>query len=225
MKINPTIEPAWYSALKKTFEKQFFIDLKLFLIDEYKNSVVYPKKSELFTAFNKTPFDQVKVVIIGQDPYHGVNQAHGLCFSVKEGVRIPPSLLNIFKELQSDLGINKPAHGNLTKWAEQGVFLLNTTLSVRAKAPLSHQKNGWEEFTNAAISALSDKKQGIIFLLWGGHAQTKEKLIDSTKHYILKAPHPSPLSAYRGFWGCKHFSKTNTLLKSKGLTAIDWEIN
>lgn len=225
MNITPTIEPAWHSALEHTFKEQYFIDLKLFLLDEYKNYVVYPKKNELFAAFDKTPFNQVKVVILGQDPYHGENQAHGLCFSVKQGEKIPPSLLNIYKELQSDLGIQKPTHGNLSKWAKQGVFLLNSTLSVRAKTPLSHQKKGWEELTNAAITALSNEKNGIVFLLWGGQAQAKEKLIDSNKHHILKAAHPSPLSAHRGFLGCKHFSKTNAILKAEGSTEIDWEIN
>jgi len=225
MHFEQTLEPAWFSALHKTFEQRFFIDLKLFLIDEYKNNVVYPPKSELFAAFNKTPLNKVKTVILGQDPYHGHNQAHGLCFSVKKGEKIPPSLKNIYKELQNDLKVQVPSHGDLSKWAEQGVLLLNTTLSVRAKEPLSHQNKGWEKFTDTAISVLSNKMEGIIFLLWGGHAQAKEKLIDTKKHYILKAPHPSPLSAHRGFIGCKHFSKTNELLILKNKSPIDWVIN
>ncbi|MEQ8625586.1 MAG: uracil-DNA glycosylase [Vicingaceae bacterium] len=224
MDFEHTLEPAWRTALKNTFEQPFFIDLKLFLIDEYEKNLVYPPKSELFAAFNKTPFNKVKVVILGQDPYHGVNQAHGLSFSVRSK-KYPPSLRNIFKELKNDLGVDIPTSGDLSKWAEEGVLLLNTTLSVSANKPLSHQKKGWEKFTDVAISTLSYKREGIIFLLWGGHAQSKENLIDTQKHVVLKAPHPSPLSAYRGFIGCKHFSKTNKLLISKGKSPIDWVIN
>lgn len=224
MDFEHTLEPAWRTALKNTFEQPFFIDLKLFLIDEYEKNLVYPPKSELFAAFNKTPFNKVKVVILGQDPYHGVNQAHGLSFSVRSK-KYPPSLRNIFKELKNDLGVDIPTSGDLSKWAEEGVLLLNTTLSVSANKPLSHQKKGWEKFTDVAISTLSNKREGIIFLLWGGHAQSKENLIDTQKHVVLKAPHPSPLSAYRGFIGCKHFSKTNKLLISKGKSPIDWVIN
>jgi len=224
MDFEHTLEPAWRTALANTVKQQFFIDLKLFLIDEYKNNIVYPPKSELFTAFNATPLNKVKVVILGQDPYHGFNQAHGLCFSVKKEEIIPPSLKNIFKELKNDIGMDSPTHGNLSKWAKEGVLLLNTTLSVAANKPLSHQKKGWEKFTDAAISVLSDEAEGIVFLLWGAHAQSKEKLINTQKHTILRAPHPSPLSAHRGFLGCGHFSKTNKILVSAGKLPIDWVI-
>ncbi|HPW67441.1 MAG TPA: uracil-DNA glycosylase, partial [Salinivirgaceae bacterium] len=183
---------------------------------------VYPPGSRIFAAFDVTPFDNVKVVILGQDPYHGAGQAHGLCFSVPKGVQKPPSLLNICKELNTDLGIPIAKHGNLEKWAKQGVLMLNATLTVRANMAGSHQNRGWETFTNAAIEKLSGQKSGLIFILWGAYAQAKEQIIDTSKHHILKAPHPSPLSVHRGFFGCKHFSKTNELLIKQGKTPIDW---
>jgi len=179
----------------------------------------------MFSAFDLTPFDKVKVVIIGQDPYHGARQAHGLCFSVPEGIKNPPSLNNIFKELYDDLGIEPSENGNLENWAKQGVLLLNATLSVRANQAGSHQNKGWETFTNSVISTLSEKKTGLVFILWGNYAKAKEILIDTSKHYILKAAHPSPFSAYSGFFGCKHFSKTNEILRDLGLQEIDWRLN
>ncbi len=223
--IFPRLYTDWNSALKEEFQKGYFIDLKLFLIDEYRNNVVYPEKIDLLNAYNLTHFKDVKVVILGQDPYHGKKQAHGLCFSVTKETKIPPSLINIYKELKDDLNIPIPKHGNLESWAKQGVLLLNTTLSVRDSEPLSHQNKGWENFTDQSIIRLSEERNGLIFLLWGSHARSKKKLIDSTKHEILEAPHPSPLSAYRGFLGCKHFSKTNEFLLAKNESPINWEIN
>jgi len=194
------------------------------LLDEKKHHSIYPKGKEIFNAFNYTPFNKVKVVILGQDPYHGMGQAHGLSFSVPDGVKQPPSLKNIFKEIASDLNLPLPETGNLSPWAKQGVLLLNATLSVRVKQAGSHQKKGWEEFTDSVIQNISQKKKGVIFLLWGRFAQDKAELIDKNKHHILTAPHPSPFSVYRGFFGCKHFSKTNKLLAEQGLKEIDWKI-
>lgn len=222
--VNPQIEESWKEVLAEEFRQDYFAKLKEFLVEEKKQSVVYPPGPMIFNAFNHTPFNDVKVVLLGQDPYHGPGQAHGLCFSVPTGVQKPPSLINIFKEIESDLGIPAPRSGNLEKWANQGVLLLNATLTVRAHQAGSHQKKGWEQFTDAAITALSKKRSGIIFLLWGAYAQAKSAIIDSTKHHILMAPHPSPLSVTRGFYGCKHFSKTNEILKSLGKTEIDWRI-
>jgi uracil-DNA glycosylase len=222
--INPQIEESWKEILKDEFNSQYFSELKEFLVEEKKKYNVYPPGKLIFNAFNKTPFENVKVVLLGQDPYHGKGQAHGLCFSVPEGVSLPPSLVNIFKELTDDLNIPFPAHGNLEKWADQGVFLLNATLTVRAARPGSHQNKGWELFTDSVIKKISEKKAGIIFLLWGKYAQAKEVLIEANKHYILKAAHPSPYSADAGFFGCKHFSKTNNILGKHGLTVIDWSI-
>lgn len=222
--INPQIEESWKKILKDEFNSQYFIELKEFLIEDKKKYNVYPPGKLIFNAFNKTPFENVKAVLLGQDPYHGKGQAHGLCFSVPEGVSPPPSLVNIFKELTTDLKVPFPAHGNLEKWAGQGVFLLNATLTVRASQPGSHQNKGWELFTNSVIKKISEKRAGIIFLLWGKYAQAKEVLIDTNKHYILKATHPSPYSADYGFFGCKHFSKTNDILSRHGLPAIDWSI-
>jgi uracil-DNA glycosylase len=222
--INPQIEEGWKEALKEEFSSSYFAVLKEFLTEEKKKFTVYPPGSQIFSAFNHTPFDQVQVVILGQDPYHGPGQAHGLCFSVPQGIAQPPSLVNIFKELQNDLGIPPPRHGNLEKWTKQGVLLLNATLTVRANQAGSHQGKGWEQFTDAAIRKLSEKRAGIVFLLWGRFAQAKEALIDKNKHYILKAAHPSPLSAYNGFIGCQHFSKTNELLIRHGLQPIDWKV-
>jgi uracil-DNA glycosylase len=224
-KIDPQIEPGWKSALRHEFEADYFIRLREFLVAEKLSNVVYPPGQKIFAAFNYTPFDEVKVVILGQDPYHGPGQAHGLCFSVPRGVSKPPSLLNIFKELRADIGIPMPDHGNLEKWARQGVLLLNATLTVRANIAGSHQNKGWETFTDAAIKLLSDRREGIIFILWGNFAQAKQGLIDGSRHYILKSVHPSPLSASRGFFGCHHFSETNRLLELQGKTKIDWALN
>lgn len=223
--INPQIEESWKNVLKDEFNKEYFIKLKEYLVEEKKKYTVYPPGSQIFAAFNHTPFNSVKVVILGQDPYHGPGQAHGLCFSVPKGIPAPPSLQNIFKELNSDLGHPIPNHGNLVKWANQGVLLLNATLTVRANQAGSHQNKGWETFTDAAIKALSDHHKGLVFILWGNYAQAKTSIIDASKHFILTAPHPSPLSASRGFFGCKHFSKTNRLLTSIGKEPIDWALD
>lgn len=222
--VNPNIEESWKNILIDEFNKDYFISLKQFLVEEKQSQTIYPKGNEIFAAFNYTSFDKVKVVILGQDPYHGAGQAHGLSFSVPEGIKPPPSLVNIYKELNSDIGFQIPSHGNLTKWAEQGVLLLNATLTVRANQAGSHQKKGWENFTDCVIKKISEQKQNVVFLLWGRYAQAKESLIDSSKHFILKAAHPSPFSAYNGFMGCKHFSKTNDLLKKNNLTEIDWSL-
>lgn len=216
------LEPSWKEALKQLFEKKFFKDLVAFVKYEYKTSNVFPLGRDIFSAFDHCPIDSVKVVILGQDPYHGSGQAHGLSFSVKPGIPFPPSLLNIFKEIESDLGIPIPANGDLTRWADQGVFLLNATLTVRAHEAGSHQKKGWEEFTDEVIKTLSEKRENIVFLLWGAYAQKKFALIDLNKHLILKAPHPSPLSSYRGFFGSKHFSKANEYLANHGIEPIAW---
>jgi uracil-DNA glycosylase len=223
--IKPQIEETWKNVLYDEFKKEYFVKLKEFLIDEKKKYTVYPPGSQIFAAFNHTPFDSVKVVILGQDPYHGPGQAHGLCFSVPKGIPVPPSLQNIFKEINSDLGLPIPNNGNLEKWAKQGVLLLNATLTVRANQAGSHQNKGWETFTDAAIKALSDYHKGLVFILWGNYAQAKARIIDANKHFILTAPHPSPLSANRGFFGCKHFSKTNRLLISIGKEPIDWALD
>ena len=221
--VNPVIEESWKRELADQFAAPYFEELKRFLIAEKQQFPVYPPGPLIFNAFDLTPFDKVKVVILGQDPYHEPGQAHGLCFSVLPGTKFPPSLMNIFQELQSDLGVPVPPTGNLEGWARQGVLLLNATLTVRAHQAGSHQRHGWETFTDAAISRLSEKRSGIVFLLWGSYAQAKAQLIDATKHYILTAPHPSPLSAYRGFFGCRHFSQTNRILVQNGLEPIHWE--
>ncbi len=217
------IEPAWKEVLQNEFTKPYFQQVAGYLkIEKSQGKVIYPPGSLIFNAFDKTPFNKVRVVILGQDPYHGAGQAHGLCFSVPDGVPPPPSLANIYKELNSDLGIAIPTTGNLTKWASQGVFLLNASLTVRAGEPMSHAKIGWADFTDAVIKAISAEKQGVVFLLWGKFAQDKQVLIDETRHYVLKAAHPSPLSAHNGFFGCRHFSKTNALLTKQALYPIDW---
>ena len=221
--VNPTIEPKWGEALAGEFSAPYFSELKNFLLKEKEQFTIYPPGPLIFSAFNRTPFDKVKVVIIGQDPYHGPGQANGLCFSVADGIRQPPSLVNIFKELHDDLGIPVPKSGNLEKWADQGVMLLNATLTVRANSPGSHQKKGWEQFTDACIKMLSEKRTGLVFLLWGRFAQMKEALIDKNKHHILKAAHPSPLAG-GAFFGCRHFSKTNEILRQQGLPEIDWRL-
>jgi uracil-DNA glycosylase len=222
--INPIIEEGWKKVLMEEFQSPYFRSLKEFLVEEKKKHIVYPPGKLIFNAFKHTPFGQVKVVILGQDPYHGKGQAHGLCFSVPHGIPQPPSLVNIFKELHSDLGAAIPAHGNLEPWADQGVLLLNATLTVRDSQAGSHQKQGWETFTNRVIEKVSELKSGVVFLLWGRYAQAKESLIDGSKHLILKAAHPSPLSAYNGFFGCRHFSKSNEYLKQQGLEGIDWRL-
>jgi len=222
--IRPKIENSWLSILSDEFESSYFFELKKFLIEEKKQFQIYPPGSDIFAAFNYTPFDNVRVVILGQDPYHGAGQANGLCFSVKPGIRKPPSLQNIFKELKSDLGFEIPENGNLEKWAKQGVLLLNATLTVRANQAGSHQNKGWEQFTDKAIQQLSENKEKLVFILWGKFAQAKEVLIDANKHFVIKSPHPSPFSADRGFFGSKPFSKTNTYLINQGLDAIDWNL-
>jgi uracil-DNA glycosylase len=222
--VDPQIEASWKEILKDEFNAPYFPALKEFLLREKENHKIYPSGKLIFNAFNHTPFHTVRVVILGQDPYHGPGQAHGLCFSVPAGIKPPPSLVNIFKELQADVGISFPKHGNLEKWANQGVLLLNATLTVRANLAGSHQNQGWEQFTDSVIRRLSEKRTGIIFLLWGRYAQNKETLIDTGKHYVLKSAHPSPLSAYNGFIGCRHFSKTNELLVQNGMEPIDWQV-
>ncbi len=222
--VNPSIDESWKAELSGEFNAEYFTELKDFLILEKQTQKVFPPGDKIFSAFNHTPFDKVKVVILGQDPYHGDGQAHGLSFSVPEGIAKPPSLINLFKELHADLGLPIPQTGNLEKWADQGVLLLNATLTVRANTPGSHQKQGWENFTDAAIKKLSDKRENLVFILWGRFAQNKEVLIDANKHCILKAAHPSPFSAYNGFFGCRHFSKTNEYLRSKGIGEIDWRV-
>ena len=223
-KVKPQIEESWQIILGDEFQSDYFASLKSFLVEEKSKYVVFPPGKDIFSAFNHTPFDNVKVVIIGQDPYHGEGQAHGLCFSVPDGIRKPPSLVNIFKEIKDDLGYEIPESGNLEKWASQGVLLINATLTVRANTAGSHQKRGWEQFTDAVIKKLSSEKSGLVFLLWGNFAIAKSELIDPIKHHILTSVHPSPFSVYRGFFGCKHFSKTNDILKSIGKNEIDWRI-
>lgn len=223
-KIDPKIEESWKAILTDEFNMPYFHTLREFLVEERKHYTVYPPGNLIFNAFDKTPFHKVKVVILGQDPYHGPGQAHGLCFSVPVGIPQPPSLVNIFKEINSDLKIPVPKHGNLEKWAEQGVLLLNATLTVRANQAGSHQKKGWEQFTDKVIQLISLHKTGVVFILWGRYAQAKEALIDTSKNFVLKGPHPSPLSAHAGFFGCKHFSKTNELLRNQLLTEIDWSL-
>jgi len=222
--INPVIEEGWKEVLWNEFQSPYFIELKKFLLEERKNHTIYPPGKLIFNAFHHTPFHNVKAVILGQDPYHGTGQAHGLCFSVPPGIPQPPSLVNIFKELQADRDIPIPSHGSLESWADQGVLLLNATLTVRAGQAGSHQNRGWETFTNRVIETISEQKRHIVFLLWGRFAQAKESLIESQKHLILKAAHPSPFSAYNGFIGCRHFSKTNNYLEQHNITGIDWSI-
>ncbi len=223
-KTEPRIEKEWLEVLRSEFEKPYFTELKAFLTEEKKQFRVYPPGNRIFAAFDYTPFSKVKVVILGQDPYHGDGQAHGLCFSVPDGIALPPSLVNIYKELSTDLGIPVPNSGNLENWAKQGVLLLNATLTVRANQAGSHQRHGWENFTDEVIRQLSARHSGLVFILWGSYAQAKESLIDTSKHFILKAVHPSPLSVYRGFFGCRHFSKTNELLVQAGKEPVDWKL-
>lgn len=224
--MNVKIEASWKEVLKNEFSKPYFQQIVTFLKTERAaGKTIYPPGNLIFNAFEQTPFDKVRVVILGQDPYHGAGQAHGLSFSVPSNVAPPPSLINIFKEIQTDTGTVMPARfGNLTQWAQQGVLLLNAALTVRANEPASHAKIGWMEFTDAVIQKISDEKQGVVFLLWGRFAQDKQVLIDATKHYVLKAAHPSPFSADKGFFGCRHFSTTNNYLVKQGLPPIDWKL-
>ncbi len=224
--MGAALEPSWLKVLEGEFEKPYMKSLKSFLLEEKQQGfTVYPKNADIFNAFNHTPFDKVKVVILGQDPYHGQGQAHGLSFSVQKGIAIPPSLKNMYKELAEEFpGYKIPNHGNLTAWADQGVLLLNATLTVRAHEAGSHQNKGWETFTDHVISVLSAKRSGLVFLLWGRYAQQKESLIDTQKHFVLKAAHPSPFSAYNGFFGSNHFAKANEILEKEGLTPIDWQL-
>jgi len=219
------IEESWKKELKEEFEKTYFQHIITFLrAEKASGKIIYPPGPLIFNAFKQTPFDKVKVVLLGQDPYHNKGQAHGLSFSVPDGIPKPPSLVNIFKELKNDLGIEIPPNGNLEKWAVQGVLLLNASLTVRKNEPGSHARTGWLQFTDDVIKKISEEKEGIIFLLWGKFAQEKQSLIDETKHFVLKAAHPSPYSANNGFFGCKHFSKTNELLMKQHKTPIDWKI-
>ena len=220
--MNVQIEESWKKRLATEFEKPYFAQLIEFVRHEYQTTVCYPPGKLIFNAFNLCPFDKVKVVIIGQDPYHGPGQAHGLCFSVNDGVPFPPSLQNIFKEIQNDTGAPVPSTGNLMRWAEQGVLLLNATLTVRAHQAGSHQRRGWEEFTDAAIKVLSDQREHLVFILWGAYAQKKGAVIDRSKHLVLSSAHPSPLSAYHGFFGNRHFSLANAYLEQNGQTPINW---
>ena len=218
------IEQSWKERLSSEFEKNYFSQLITFVKEEYRQRTIYPPGPYIFSAFEHCPFDKVKVVILGQDPYHEPGQAHGLCFSVQDGTPFPPSLVNIFKEIESDLGKPVPQTGNLLRWADQGVLLLNATLTVRAHQAGSHQNKGWEEFTDAAIKILNEQDRPIVFILWGRPAQAKKAMLNNPKHLILTAPHPSPLSAYRGFFGCRHFSKANAFLEEHGIAPIDWQI-
>jgi uracil-DNA glycosylase len=216
------IEESWKKILEDEFQQPYFSELTDFVRKEYAARRIFPPARLIFNAFDSCPFDKLKVVILGQDPYHGENQAHGLCFSVNDGVPPPPSLLNIYKEIAADLHIQPFASGNLERWSKQGVFLLNATLTVRANVAGSHQNRGWERFTDAVIQNIADKKENVVFLLWGNYAQQKSRMIEPSRHKILTAVHPSPLSAFRGFFGCRHFSKTNNYLIEKGKDAIDW---
>ena len=222
--MRPQIEESWLNVLACEFEQQYFADLKKFLVDEKNQYVVYPPGSLIFNAFARTPYHNVKVVILGQDPYHGKGQAHGLCFSVPAGVKPPPSLVNMYKELHDDLGITPSSSGNLESWADNGVFLLNATLTVRAATAGSHQNKGWELFTDKVIQKLSAGRSNLVFILWGNYARAKKSLIDTQKHLVLEAAHPSPFSAYSGFFGCKHFSKANEYLRQNGINPIDWTV-
>mgnify|MGYP003616178430 FL=1 len=224
MKMYVKLNASWKEVLMNEFEKDYFKKLTDFVQNEYNTKTIYPPQSEIFSAFDFTPFENVKVVILGQDPYHGEGQANGLSFSVADGIKLPPSLRNIYKELKDDVGIEISTSGNLESWAKQGVLLLNATLTVEATKAGSHQKKGWETFTDAVIQKLSDQKENLVFILWGAYAQKKGAKIDRNKHFVIESAHPSPLGAYRGFWGSKPFSTTNQFLKSKNITEIDWQI-
>lgn len=218
------IDSSWKKLLKPEFEKEYMHELEAKLRVAYQEKVIYPRPADIFAAFNLTSFDKIKVVIIGQDPYHGPNQAHGLCFSVQPGIKVPPSLANIYKELESDLGLKMPKHGCLKSWAENGVLLLNALLTVEDGKPMSHKNFGWEKFTDHVIDLINEKKENIVFMLWGSPAHSKAKNVDPQKHYVLKSVHPSPLSSYRGYFGCKHFSLCNQFLESKGIKPVDWSL-
>ncbi|MDR1544340.1 MAG: uracil-DNA glycosylase [Prevotellaceae bacterium] len=220
--MNVKIEPSWQEVLASEFEKPYFVQVTDFVRKEYGTKRIFPPAKRIFAAFDACPFDKIKVVILGQDPYHGIGQANGLCFSVNDGIMQPPSLVNIFKEIADDLQVQPLQSGNLERWAEQGVFLLNATLTVQANIAGSHQGRGWEQFTDSVIQRISNLRKNVVFMLWGNYAQQKAKLIDGSKHKILTAVHPSPLSAYRGFFGCKHFSQANKYLTDNGLNAIDF---
>jgi uracil-DNA glycosylase len=223
--MDVAIEASWKEILKSEFNQPYFEQIRNHLkTEKSQGKIIYPPGRFIFNAFDTTPFDQVKVVILGQDPYHGQGQAHGLCFSVPEGIPPPPSLINIFKELKEDVGLPAPTHGNLTSWAKQGVFLLNASLTVRAGEPMSHSKIGWATFTDAVIRKISTLRNNVVFLLWGKFAQEKKLLVDETKHRILRAAHPSPLSANAGFFGCRHFSKANEWLMSNGIDPVNWKL-
>lgn len=223
--MKPQIDESWLNVLKNEFASDYFAELKQFLLNEKRaGKVIYPPGADIFNAFNYTPLPEVKCVILGQDPYHGPNQAHGLCFSVRKGIKAPPSLVNVYKEIKADLGHDIPNHGELTEWASQGVLLLNAVLTVQAHQAASHQKRGWENFTDAAIKAVSNELEGVVFMLWGKFAQSKSSLIDGSKHLILQTTHPSPFSANYGFLGSRHFSKCNAYLKSKDKLPIDWSL-
>lgn len=215
---------SWDSILKEDFLKESYLKLREFLIEEYKTKKVFPSMFDIFNALKETPFEKVKVVILGQDPYHGLGQAHGMCFSVKKGVRIPPSLINIYKEINLEYGYTIPKDGELTKWAKEGVLLLNTILTVREGEPMSHKNKGWEELTDSIISKLAKRETPMVFMLWGSPARKKKTLIENSNHLILETVHPSPLSAMRGFMGCNHFKLANEFLESKGITPVDWSI-
>ncbi len=219
------LEESWKHVIGEEFQKPYMGNLRNFLLErKQQGATVYPTGDNIFNALNSTPFNQVKVVIIGQDPYHGPNQAHGLCFSVRGGIKPPPSLVNIYKELHDDVGINIPNHGNLQKWADQGVLLLNSVLTVERGTPASHQGKGWEAFTDAVIHKINEEKEHVVFMLWGSYAQKKASFVDRSKHLVLTAPHPSPFSVHRGFFGCRHFSKANEYLKAHGQQPIDWQV-
>lgn len=218
------IDSSWKKLLKPEFEKEYMHELEAKLRVAYQEKVIYPLPADIFAAFNLTSFDKIKVVIIGQDPYHGPNQAHGLCFSVQPGIKVPPSLANIYKELESDLGLKMPKHGCLKSWAENGVLLLNALLTVEDGKPMYHKNFGWEKFTDHVIDLINEKKENIVFMLWGSPAHSKAKNVDPQKHYVLKSVHPSPLSSYRGYFGCKHFSLCNQFLESKGIKPVDWSL-
>ncbi|MBW8050400.1 MAG: uracil-DNA glycosylase [Cytophagales bacterium] len=220
--MNVQIAPSWKNVLNDEFERDYFTNLVEFIKGEISRQRIYPPGKLIFNAFDQCPFDEVKVVIIGQDPYHGAGQANGLCFSVNDGLRFPPSLINIFQEIKSDLGKEIPGSGNLERWAKQGVLLLNATLTVKAHTAGSHQNKGWEQFTDTVIKVISKNKEGVVFLLWGAYAQNKGNIIDTSKHFVLKSAHPSPFSADRGFFGCRHFSKANEYLRQRGLKEIEW---
>ena len=222
--VMAAITGSWQKALAGEFQKPYYKALYSFVKEEYATHAVYPPSGDIFNALHLTPPEQVKVLILGQDPYHEPGQAHGLCFSVKEGVEIPPSLVNIYKELHDDLGCEIPSHGNLEKWASQGVLLLNTLLTVRAHRAFSHKGKGWEQFTDAVIRAVNALDQPVVYMLWGRPAQEKTSMLTNPKHLVLKAPHPSPLSAYRGFFGCRHFSQCNAFLREHGVAEIDWQV-